>query len=144
MKVFIVVFLALTFVTAFAQTEEHQLCITNKVDQIYAIVAQGFADSLRANKKNTRESYDDFVFHAQTLGKKISIPVKIYISSSVTFEKKKIDIMAESPFTYLFIRKGDKWPKIYKGVDTWSSLKEQVDKYFNTAGLKLEKELQKQ
>lgn len=132
MRLFKIFFLLLISSTAFAQIEEYQLCITNKTDQIYAIVDQEVLDSLRTGSKKFTESYHDFVYHSQKLKKTISIPVKIYISSVVTFEKEKIDTKGKSLFTYLFIKKQDKQPKILKGVDSWASLKEQVTKYFNS------------
>jgi hypothetical protein len=119
-------------VAVFAQTEEYQLCITNKTDQIYAIAEQGVVDSLRSGYEDYTESYDDFIFHSRKLKEVVSVPVKIYISTVATFEKEKIDLRGESPFTYLFIKKGDKQPKMLKGVDSWASLKEQVDQYFSS------------
>lgn len=132
MRLFNLSFLLLISSTAFAQIEEYQLCLTNKADQIYAIVNQEVLDNLRTGGKEFTEPYHDFVYHSQKLKEKISIPVKIYISSVVTFEKEKIDIKGKSPFTYLFIKKQDKQPLILKGVDSWASLKEQVTKYFNS------------
>lgn len=143
MKPLKIVFLTLVHTTAFAQLAEYKLCITNKTDQIYAIIDQGLVDSLRALQKNDSEAYADFIFHSKKLGEKVSIPVKIYISSSVTFEKEKVDIKIKSPFTYLFIKKGDKRAKILKGVDTWASLKEQVEKYFNTGKSQIGEETKK-
>jgi hypothetical protein len=115
----------------FAQTEEYQLCITKKTDQIYAIVEQSVVDSLRSGYEDYTESYDDFIFHSQKLKEVVSVPVKIYISTIANFEKEKIDLKGESPFTYIFIKRGDKHPQILKGVDSWASLKEQVDRYFS-------------
>lgn len=119
-----------------AQVEEYQLCITNHSDQIYAIFCKDLLDSLITKDENLKETYSDFIYHSKRLKKELSIPVKIYGSSIVFFEKKKIDINSKSPFTYLFVRKGAKYPKILKGVDSWASLKDQAGKYFASSDSK--------
>jgi len=115
---------------AISQIYEHKLCITNESDQIYAVVNHNIVDSLNNVQEKYIESYSDFIFHSNKLKDNVNAPVKIYISDIVFFEEKEIDIATNSQFNYIIIKKGNVEPLILNGIDTWVSLKNQIDRYF--------------
>ncbi len=132
MKKFALILVLVIPIKSFAQIEEDHLCITNKKDQIYAIISENFFnESNPVKQEEDVESYSDFVFHSNKLKKLVDIKIKIYISSLVKFNNAIIDINERSPFTYIFVKKDNVKPKILKGIYSYVGLEQQIKSYFS-------------
>ena len=130
MKKIILALLTIFLVNCYGQTIEDHLCITNKRDQIYAVIGNTVLVNDDSLKDEYSESYSDFIYHTGEFQKIIKRKVKTYISSLVKFNNSVIKFNKHTPFMYIFIKKGAKHPKIIYGVDSWASLQEQYDKYY--------------
>jgi hypothetical protein len=87
-------------------------------------------DSLKNSRQGEIEAYSDFLHHTRELQKRVRVPVKLFISSSIVFASHELILADSQSFVYVFVRKGGEFPKVIQGVDSWTSLKEQADRYF--------------
>ena len=115
----------------YSQTVKDSLKLDNRKNQIFAIINPDiYKDTLSKDDEND-ELLSDFIYYTRKLSHNVIYPVKIFTCKNIFFNKKLLKNPSNSVY-YIVIRKGDKQVKVLEGVDTWESLKEEIDKIYSS------------